>query len=306
MQQNRLLSYQNRLFESQNRLVESQNRLFESQNKQIVNQNQLIDAQRRSSLMFLFGNIVSMVNEDLKYNNERKLSEQTISSIISLSKGLKPYRLLEDTILSNKPLSPERGQLLLFLISSDINSESLDKIFLKADFTYTDLRFSNLSGAYLKYCNLDNSELHNSNLFDANFQNAKLKYTCLRNSNIGSANFSNALLSSSIFHNVIFSDYTNLDSAIVENKDWFDSIQMIVPSSILYFNAMLTKYGIDTTGFSLFGENEILLSGYRIINLKELRSRNKIKLFKTRNLLTPEQAKEFRKRILSDTNLKKR
>lgn len=289
----------------QNRLLSFQNKLFETQNKQIENQNQLIDGQRRSSLMFLFGNIVNMVNEDLKENKERKLSEQTISSIISLSKGLKPYRLLEDTVLSSKPLSPERGQLLLFIISSKINVESLDKIFLKSDFTFSDLRHSNLEGAYLKYCNLDNSELHNSNLFNINFQNASLMSTCLRNSNIGRANFTNSNLSNAIFDNAIFSDKTNLDSAIVNNKDWFDLIEMNEYSLILYFNAIITKYGIDTIGFALFGENKISLEGFRIINLNRLENINNIKLFKTKNILTQVEANELRRNILTDSNLRK-
>lgn len=291
------------LLMQQNRLLGYQNELVKHQNKQIENQNQLIEGQRRSSLMLLFGNIVNMLDNDLKENKERNLSEQTISSIISLSKGLKPYHQLEDSVLSKKSLSPERGQLLLLLTSSQINQKSLDKIFLKADFTNSDLRRANLENAYLKNCNLENSELHLSNLSKVNFENAILRSACLRQSNVGSTNFSNAELSYAIFDNALFSDSTKLDNSIVDNKNWFNNIIMDEYSSIIYFNSICNKYGIDSTEFTLFGENKILLSGYRVINLDKTESLLNIKLFPERQMLTPEKGKLLREKILSDTNL---
>jgi len=119
----------------QNKLVQQQNIKIEHQNKRLDQQTNLQEAERRSSLVFLFSNIMDAIDSELKdsLNKKDTLSKQLIGRIIALSTRLSPYRYLTegDTLISH-PLSPERGQLLVNLVESDLDSNTYKKIwFLK-------------------------------------------------------------------------------------------------------------------------------------------------------------------------------
>ncbi len=252
-EQNTLLSSQNIRIDTQNYLITLQNdrlgyqnKLFENQNRRLDQQTYLQEAERRSSLVFLFSNIMDAVDRELRedYGNDniRNLSPQLIGRIVSLSQRLKPYHYMKRDKLIPKELSPERGQLLVNLVESKLDTNTYNKIWKKADFSYADLEKVVLNESYLryiklKYANLNNAELDKvdfshanlafsslvyTKLKDADFQNSNLYGTNLETSDLRKANFNNTTLDfvnmsdthlqEASFHNA-WLKYANLERA---------------------------------------------------------------------------------------------
>jgi uncharacterized protein YjbI with pentapeptide repeats len=232
--QNRLVTAQNELFTQQNIKIDAQtdlmerqtgqidtqnlyiieqirqasiqNRLVTAQNKRLDQQTNLQEAERRSSLVFLFSNVMDAVDRELKERNnkQRKLSKQLIGRIIALSASLKPYKYLtEGDTLTSVLLSPERGQLLISLVESDLDSVTYLNIFRKANFEYADLKRANLSSAKLRDANLSSANLSSANLSSANLRGANLRNANLSDANLSDANLRNANLS---FANLSFAN----------------------------------------------------------------------------------------------------
>ncbi|HMX39511.1 MAG TPA: hypothetical protein PKD78_04255, partial [Saprospiraceae bacterium] len=121
------------LLYNQNKLLTQQNELVRQQNKRLDQQTYLQEAERRSSLIFLMGNILDALNQELRADigapGVRDLSPQLIGRVIALSNSLRPYRYLGTDSLVTRELSPERGHLLLSIISSQIDPGSLRRIY---------------------------------------------------------------------------------------------------------------------------------------------------------------------------------
>ncbi len=217
-------------------LLFNQNDLISNQNKRIDQQTYLVEAQRRSSLVFLMGNIFDEVNNELRedYGKDsiRNLSPQLIGRIIALSHSLRPYRFLVGNELTDKEYSPERGQLLLALLSSSIAIETLDLIYKKANFSdtyldgvnldYAHLNLVKLKGAFLcnselKYAKLNGADLRDANLYEVNFYGSELKYAKLYK-----ANMIRSELDSVDFRHANFSN-VNIDSATITLRTRLDS-----------------------------------------------------------------------------------
>ncbi len=166
------------LLYNQNKLLTQQNELMRHQTKRLDQQTYLQEAERRGSLIFLMGNILDALNQELRYDlgtpGVRDLSPQLIGRIIALSNSLRPYRYLDGDSLIAHELSPERGHLLLSIISSEIDRGSLRRIYRSADFSSADLRNAVLSGEYFEGINLANANLNGATLDDANLSSANL------------------------------------------------------------------------------------------------------------------------------------
>ena len=177
-------------------LIFKQNELSKSQtqyqNKRVEQREELLASIRTSSLVFLMRNILDKVDDELKNNPKRTLSDETIARIAALSYSFKPYRYLEGDSLSEKKYSPERGQLLLALSKMNIDSSSFDKIKSKAPFSSADLREAdlikaNLRGADLRKANLNDADLRWANLNEADLRGANLRGANLRKANLRGA-----------------------------------------------------------------------------------------------------------------------
>lgn len=206
--------------------LKKQNDKLDIQNKRIEQQTYLQEAERRSSLVFLFDNIMNKIDEELRRSPSRRdLSPQLIGRIVALTKALKPYRFLEGDTITSEMSSPERGQVLLSLLASKLSRNTCDQIFLLADFSYTTLQNVNLDGVYLGNINLSNAILESvsltgADLSRANFQGAELRRLRVlatgvdaRPARFDGANFHKARLSdcdlsSSSFEFTNFSDAT--------------------------------------------------------------------------------------------------
>lgn len=172
----------------QNELIKKQNSIIEVQNRRIEQQTHLTEAARRSTQMFIMGEVLQDINKELAEipeNGKRVLSKTLSGRIQALASAMKPYRYLEGDSLIRKPLSPERGQLLIALVAADFDTTFFySNILKKCNFNYADLRNENLSNAYLKEANLVNANLSNANLYEVNLYEAYLSGANLSNTNL--------------------------------------------------------------------------------------------------------------------------
>lgn len=224
------------LIYNQNSLIIQQNELMRKQNVRLDQQTYLLEAQRRSSLVFLLGNILESVDRELKedygLNGRRDLSPQLTGQVIALSKSLRPYRYLESDTLIQKALSPERGQLLICLIESRLDISTYDAIFRKSDFSYSDLNNVNLNGAYLNGadlygCNLSGAEISGAKLvkaklIQADISRATLIGTDLSESELYGASFSESDLSHAVLRGV-YAGEANFNTATLGGANFKDA-----------------------------------------------------------------------------------
>lgn len=173
------------------------------QNSLIRTQNSLVEASRKSSYGFQLAGIFDEVSKIYSVDDQKRkiLNKSVIARIVGITSSLKPYKILEEDGLSTKLYSPERTQLLLFLLNADISKSSLSKIYDSSDFSHCDLRNTNLTKKYLVGINLQNSNLENSELNASNLNEVNLK-----GANLRGIQFSNGFAKSAIFTD---SDLTN-------------------------------------------------------------------------------------------------
>jgi uncharacterized protein YjbI with pentapeptide repeats len=241
------------LLYNQNKLLLQQNEMLRHQSTRLDQQTYLQEADRRSSLIFLMGNLLDAMDKELKEDlgqpGVRDLSPQMIGRVVALSNSLRPYRFLESDSLVKRELSPERGQLLISLINSQIDNRSLRKIFQFANFSFADLNGAVLSGEYLSGINLrsanlknaflDATELSQADLSHADLYGAILEGAILKRSNLSYADIRHTSLISVDMQEAFLSwanlsgsplptmnllgatlDNAILDSAIVKNENW--------------------------------------------------------------------------------------
>ena len=200
--QNMLLSGQNTRIDSQIHLMSFQNLLLDTQNYRINLQNNLIEAERRGALIILMSNIMDQMNAEI---NEQKgtvrdstgyvLSDPLIGRIAALSQGFLPYRSLEGDTLTEKATSPERGQLLLALVKSNLDSVTYSEIYEASNFNYADLRSADLRYANLSFVDLRYTDLREANLRYTDIRKADLSYADLSDTDLGYADLSYTNLS---------------------------------------------------------------------------------------------------------------
>lgn len=215
-------------------LLVNQNKLLETQNQKIEIQTSLMEAERRSALVLLMSNVLSDVKDEIKEQKERAeevssdslvsleekgyaLSEPLVGRIAALSQGFLPYRLLQGDTLTEKEYSVERGQLLLSLVNSRIDTLSIINICKHVIFRSSYLPEADLEGANLGGVDLGGSQLREAKLFGANFHNADLNSanlhkTFLGGANLSKANFSRAKLAYSALDEVNLSGANMLDA----------------------------------------------------------------------------------------------
>ena len=221
---------------------------LEFQKKEAQHRAELLDSHRNSSLVYLMSNILNKIDEELKNNPTRVLSDETIARIAALSFSFNSYKQLDGGQLSEKKLSPERVQLLMALSNMNLDSLTFHKIKSKTTFSEADLRGVNLkkadlshidlrgadlsnadlrgiylSGANLRASNLSYTELKNSNLNGADLRRAKLRWADLMGSNVKNVNFQGADLTNCKLNRVDFNGadlkWTKLNEVFLNNAN---------------------------------------------------------------------------------------
>ncbi|OJJ15410.1 hypothetical protein BKI52_39010 [marine bacterium AO1-C] len=228
--QNRLLAIQTRQVEAQTQLAEANRRsslvflmsnIMDKVDQEIRNDKQYQDTLKNPlvltakritehKLEFIFRDDGISLDSLRDAIPKKKLSSQLEGRIISLCNSLKPYRYLEEGSLVQQSLSPERGQLLVSLIESNIDTKS---IFKKTTFEGADLEKSTFEYADLNLLNLKKSNLMAANLFrayliKANLEGANLNYANMKLSALLGVNLKEGSL-----------NYTDLSSANLDYAD---------------------------------------------------------------------------------------
>ena len=246
--QNNFLRYQTIQIDTQIKQASIQNRLVTAQNRRLDQQTNLQEAERRSSLVFLFSNVMDAIDRELRedYDTDsiRNLSPQLIGRVIALTSRLKPYRYLDGDSLISKPLSPERGQLLVSLVESQLDSSIYFSIFQKANFHDADLIKSSLDFVYLKGIRLTRADLRGAQLRGSNLQGAFLMKANLKKANLMGANLQGAYLSAANLSNTDLS-LANLSHAKLSESNL---------SNANVAGAILRKgifYGVDLSNADL-------------------------------------------------------
>lgn len=224
-------------------LLMNQNELLNNQNALIQRQMSLEEASRRSTLITLMSNIMDKVDREIEKQRELlplknrdsarfQLSQSLIGQIAALSHSFKPYRYMDGDTMLSRPLSPERGQLLLTLYLLPLDTFTMSNIMRSSTFYCADLKdailndanlsnanliWANLNGANLNGSNLNNAnlssaEMKGANLIRANMSNVGLNGSDLSNSSLGGANLSGASLWKVNLSNASL-EYANLSGA---------------------------------------------------------------------------------------------
>jgi uncharacterized protein YjbI with pentapeptide repeats len=140
---------------------------------------QLIDSVRQNGLVKFMSTLFEKIENELAQNPDRTLSDGTISQIAALSEGFKPYAIVHGGRLSEAPLSPERGHLLLLLLGTEIDSGSWSRILSNVTFANADLKGADLRDAMLQGAKLTNANLTDANLTGTNLYTSDLRFTNL-------------------------------------------------------------------------------------------------------------------------------
>lgn len=239
-------------------------------NSLLKEQNQLSESARRSAIVFELTSILDGIDEELDEANIQKdavktrdkneeagttlipenrprrrdienppmyrLSDRLTGRIAALSRSLRPYRYLSnDGRLIEKPLSPERAQLLLSLVDSGIDMEEInhssvtfddadlrDTYLVGYDFTHIKLMKADLQGSKINGGIFDYARLDSSNIQKADLSSAKLRWTTLTNANLNGADLTGADLDGAVLD---YSDLTNTKLSGAKNWDRIVSIK---------------------------------------------------------------------------------
>lgn len=264
----------------QNQKIDRQNELFLDQNKRLVQQTYLQEAERRSSVNFLVSSVLDGINDELKLSNnkERKLSDELIGRIASLSFAMKPYHYLKRDALTKKELSPERGQLMITLLNSNINKGTMNKIFGKSNFTNADMDEVPFSGFDLSSYTIFNVSLREAKIIDCNIIGTefagcdmelstialKNDYTNFMSCNLKEAKFkgsyernkthghilSKANLDSTVFQSVSLSNFyfgeQDISTVFFHDcKMKNDDIKSVFPNNVTGIKKMMTRHRIE-------------------------------------------------------------
>lgn len=240
---------------------------LENQNTLLLIQNELQESQRRASLNIEISSIMQQINEERESNrlvslkdsiHNRKghkiapylLSDITAARISSISRSLRPYRILKtdridldqfnsisnifdknleyfqtqslkiSDFLEKNIRSPEREQLLVALITMRISFSNIGKT---SNFDYSNIENFDISRSDLQTVNLNNSMLKNCAISYTIFDYANLRNTDFSYSNGTTAYFIQANLEKSSFKNSKLNNIS-FKNANLKNVDFTDAI----------------------------------------------------------------------------------
>jgi uncharacterized protein YjbI with pentapeptide repeats len=211
-----------------------------SQNAKVFMLAEMIQSSRSRSMSFVMNDILNKIDAEIRTHPTGQLSDETIDRIVALCYSFQPYPHLEGDSLSDRKLSPERGQLLQSLVLMKVDSGSLRRLALRAPFAGADLR-----GADLQDINFPQADLQGADLSNAN----------LRGANLHGANLCESLLIRACLNDVILSG-ANLKRADMEwaelNRAVLDSAQLdgVDLSNATLKSASLTKADLQWSDLS--------------------------------------------------------
>lgn len=252
------------------------------QNKRILEMTEVAESSRKSNLAFLMSSVLEDVRNEVKNHPNRVLSDSTIAKLAVLTNSIfMPYRYFEGDSLSDKALSPERGQLLLALLSMNMDSNSFVKMKLGISFSAADMRRADLRGADFSNMDLKGADLKNANLSGANLRgtdlrDADLNGADLRGANLNKADLRRADLGWAILNGAVLTS-ANLNGAILMHAQLRKAdlrnaaIQWAQADGVMLLEANLSRADLTGTGLRKANLNEANLTeaDLRRTNLSE-------------------------------------
>jgi len=164
-------------------------------NLKLDQQTQLLESSMESNSLALLNAVFDKISEEINISPNRTLSDISFAKIVTLNTSFQPYRVFEQDSLSAREFSPERGQLLMGLVSMDIDSNSFNQIKNEITFFGADLRKADLRGV-----DLGGIDLRNSNLREADLRGVDLVNSVLSDADLWGANLQKAKLGGSTLH----------------------------------------------------------------------------------------------------------
>ncbi|MFN0275276.1 MAG: pentapeptide repeat-containing protein [Chitinophagales bacterium] len=249
------------------------------QENKVRDLSKMIETAGSGNIAGLMNNILDEISAELK--TEGMLSDSMINKIASLSYSFKPYTYFEGDSLSEKKMSPERGQLLIALLLLDIDSASFSKIKNKvtfaganlngADLHGVDLSYADLQGAHCKETILSGANLKGINLSDANLYAAKLD-----SAELSVADLKRTDLSWAVFHGA---DLTraDLNGAFMKNTQFISAelsyakIQWASAEGTIFHKANLENANLMGTNLEKVNLSQANLhkADLRLVKLKD-------------------------------------
>lgn len=180
------------------------------QNEQVKEMSQFIASFRKNDHAVLANSLLKSAEDELKSNQTKILSDETIEKIIvALNHSLLPYLQWNEGSLSKNELSPGRAQVLLGIKTLHLDTASFDEIKKSGSFSQSDLRGADLKGfdlrgadlrkADLTHADLSNADLRGADLSEANMWGAKLNHAQMNSANLKRANLAWAQLNEADF-----------------------------------------------------------------------------------------------------------
>ncbi len=157
------------------------------------------------------------------------VSESFETEIVEWSQSATPYSI--DSV-SNRPISRERGRLLISLANAKCDVASA---IAESNFTYANLRGARFKSerpqlveAYLEHAVLDKAVLTNANLTSSDLTGASLIGAFLDGANLTDAVLAGANLQDADLRGAVLNDTdllnANLSGVRVDRKDWLDFV----------------------------------------------------------------------------------
>lgn len=192
----------------------------------------------------------------------------------------KPYKYLDDNKLTQTKISPERGQLLITIANSKLDTNTILKIFEASNFDHSDLNGAKFNNVYLKNLRMNDASMINCSFGNSNLQNISF-YNCnLSNSSFYKSNLKLAFMTICDLSNASFWELNSIHNAafpgsILDSTTFrfvnFNGVQINDDdfSSSKFYKCEVTKEWIDKNK-NKDAFRKILKSNY----ISEIPSRN--------------------------------
>ncbi len=142
--------------------------------------------------------VIDIIYQEQKANTiegqKPSLSDAAINIIVNYVNGCK---LCKD-VGFDRPVSLSKGAVLC-MIATTFNSESLDKVYYKADFSGAFVKSQRLEGAYLKGAFLKNAIFAGTWLHSANLDNANIEGVDFTSATLKGASMDKAVSKGAVF-----------------------------------------------------------------------------------------------------------
>lgn len=242
----------------QNKKIDYQNNLIISQNNRLEQQTYLQEADRRSSLVFLSSNVMDKIDIELKAekNTTRELSDQLIGRIAALSRSLKPYKYLERDSLT-VTTSPERGQLLINLINSNLSPNTYKKIFNSSDFSYSEVYNAVFKEISFANINLANAKFENVKFICCEFGKTDFSESILNNVRLENCSANMLDFSASVITEIKFDSF--FGKFLKMDVSYIHSLEL-TQSAVIFLSLYESKIDSFDSDFSLIDRFQFILN----------------------------------------------